>query len=107
MESYTGLTRDGFIPGAGPDMLQTVFEMEEGDVQVIAGTGSVFVLQLDTITPPDDADPQIAMIRQALQAQVTQSVATDISTLYSRALTLSAGISIDQAAINAVHAELP
>lgn len=107
VESYTGLTRDGFIPGARPTMLETIFQMDSGDVQVIEGIGAVFVVQLDAITPPDDADPQIAMIRQALQAQVTQTLATDISTLYSRALTLSAGISLDQAAINAVHAELP
>ena len=44
-------------------------------------------------------------LRESLQTQAAQAIAQDAFTLFTSALTAEAGITLDQAAINAVHAQ--
>jgi peptidyl-prolyl cis-trans isomerase D len=99
--------RDGFIANTPDSLLQAVFGMAEGDVQVIEAPGFVAVVRLDRIQPAATEGPDADALRAALDAQAEQAIAADAFNAFTAALTAAAGISIDQAAINAVHASLP
>lgn len=99
--------RDAFIAGTPESLLPDVFTMAEGDVRVIEAEGFVGVVRLDRILPAPTEGPDAEALKTALMAQAEQAIAADAFNAYTTALTSDAGISIDQAAINAVHASLP
>lgn len=96
--------RQGFVEGAPDTLMQAVFDMAQGDVRVIEGPGYTAVVQLDSISPAGD-DADAATLRDAIKVQAGQAIASDAFTLYTNALTAQAGITLDQNAINAVHAQ--
>lgn len=98
------LTRRDHRPDMPADFIETVFAMEEGEVRVIAGNGRVFLLRLDAIAPADPTDPDIARIAEALGAQVTADLGQDLFQLLADDIRTRAGVTLDQAALNAVHA---
>ena len=101
----TDADRRSFVEGAPPSLMQAVFAMKPGDLQVIEGPGFTALLRLDTITAaPVDGDAAKAE-RETLATGAQQAIASDAFTLYSNALTSEAGITLDQAVINAVHAQ--
>ncbi len=99
--------RDGFIADTPETLLPDVFTMAEGDVRVIEAEGFVAVVRLDRILPAASEGPDAEALKAALMAQAEQAIASDAFNAFTTALTSEAGISIDQAAINAVHASLP
>ncbi len=99
--------RDGFIAGTPDTLLPEVFTMAEGDVRVIEGADFVAVVRLDRIVPAASEGPDAEALKAALMAQAEQAIASDAFNAFTTALTAEAGISLDQAAINAVHASLP
>ncbi|MDZ4135786.1 MAG: peptidyl-prolyl cis-trans isomerase, partial [Paracoccaceae bacterium] len=50
------ITRDGFIEGAPPTLIQTIFSMQEGQVRVVEGPDYTAVLRLDSTTPAADLE---------------------------------------------------
>ena len=102
------LSRTTFVEGTPPEFLSTLFEMEIGDVRVIdngLGNGAL-VLRLDNTAPPDTSDPQVqAQLDQAGQA-AAQGIAQDIFDAYNAAVQTRTDVSINQAAIDAVNAQL-
>ena len=101
----TDADRRSFVEGAPSSLMQSVFTMKPGDLQVIEGPGFTGLLRLDSITAaPVDGDAARAE-RETLAAGAQQAIASDAFTLYSNALTSEAGITLDQAVINAVHAQ--
>lgn len=101
------IARDGFVADAPESLLPAVFKMAEGDVQVIEAEGFVGVVQLDRILPAASEGEDAAALQDALATQARQAIAQDAFAAFTNALTAGAGISLDQAAINAVHASLP
>ncbi|MEL7105480.1 MAG: SurA N-terminal domain-containing protein [Pseudomonadota bacterium] len=103
----TGLFRSGFIDGTPATFLPTLFEMVPGETRVIEAPGQAFVARLDAVHPPAEDDEDGAQIRAALSGQVAQSLANDLLIGFMEAARDSAGVDIDQAAINAVHSQFP
>lgn len=99
--------RDGSIPGAPAEVLETVFSLSPGEAAVVAADGYVGVVVLDGIVPGDPADAGQAQIRTAIASQAEQALADDALTLFTNALLAGAGITLDEAAIAAVHAQIP
>jgi peptidyl-prolyl cis-trans isomerase D len=99
-------TREGFIEGAPPSLLPAVFQMAQGDVRVIEADGFVGIVQLDSIQPADTDSPDAIAVRGGLSAQIEQAISQDAFQLFSTALTAEAGITMNDAAINAVHAQV-
>ena len=106
VEEATQITRDTFVDGVPPAMIARAFAMAPGETEIVDGENAVFLLQLDTVEGPDENDARITILRQALAAQAGQSLASDLVLLYARALTDSAGISFNDAALNAVHSQV-
>lgn len=99
------ITRQGFVEGTPPALIEAVFAMAPGELRVIEAPGFTGLVQLNSITPADPASAEMVAAREALAQQVEQGLAQDAFALFSAGLTGAAGISLDQAAINAVHAQ--
>lgn len=100
------MTRRDYRPEAPAEFIDTVFDMNEGDVRVIEGQGRLFVLRLDSIAPPasDTEDEDLARLRSALQDQVAADLGQDLFQVLAEDIRARAGVELDQAALNAVHA---
>ncbi|KJS43981.1 MAG: peptidylprolyl isomerase [Roseovarius sp. BRH_c41] len=102
----TNMTRRDYRPEAPAEFIDTVFDMEEGEVRVIEGEGRLFVLRLDSIAPPaeDAEDEDLARLRSALQDQVAGDLGQDLFQVLANDIRARAGVELNQAALNAVHA---
>lgn len=100
----TEITRRDYQPDAPPDFIETVFAMDQGEVRVIEGAGRIHVLRLDAILPPAEEDADLARLKTALQDQVAADLGQDMFQLLTEAIRQRAGVTLDQAALNAVHA---
>lgn len=98
-----GITRDGFVEQVPADFMTTLFAMDAGAMQVIASPELVGILRLDTVIPAE-AGEDAAALKGAIAAQIEQALAQDAFSLFAVAQGQKAGLSLDQAAIDAVHA---
>ncbi len=67
MRQETEIRRDGFIPDAPMDLLDTVFEMSQGDIAVHEGETDAYIVRLDEIGHPRSDDTQSAGQRSFIQ----------------------------------------
>lgn len=107
LEVDRGLTRDAFILATPAEFIPRVFEMEIDRVEVIEDAGQVFVVRLDAVRTPDPDAPEAQALKAAFAEETAQGLATDLLGAFSAAATAEAGVTIDRAAINAVHAQFP
>lgn len=104
-ESIAALRRDGFVDGLPPALLERAFAAEPGTVISGAGQGeAAFVLRVDAVTAADLAADDVAAALTQARGAVAQGMAQDIFEGYGQAVQNAAGLSVNQAAINAVHA---
>ncbi|WP_281982012.1 SurA N-terminal domain-containing protein [Thalassorhabdomicrobium marinisediminis] len=99
-----GLTRRGFINGAPRDFMARVFEMEVGEVRVLPNDGAAVIVRLDDISAADTGDEAYTAEVDAVAEQAGEGIAQDIYELYTRAVQVRTDVQINDAAINAVHA---
>lgn len=95
------------IDGAPSSLMQDVFGLAEGAVMVVDDTGFVAVLRLDRILPAATEGEEAVARRAELASGFAQSIAADAFEAYTTVVTDEAGISLDQAAVEAVNASLP
>gem|GEM_PF-6859280 len=100
------IDRQGYVKDAPEDLLKAVFEMAQGEVRAVEAPGFAAVVQLDSISaaPTDTEDAKT--LREAIASNASKAIGDDVMALYTNALTNAAGITLDQAAINAVHAQI-
>jgi peptidyl-prolyl cis-trans isomerase D len=103
-QTEEALRRQGSILGAPERLVTRVFAMQPGENSLIEGFGAVFLVRLDAINAPDVEDADTAQLRDALREQLSASVAQDIYRAYTQTLRSTAGVTIDETALNAVHA---
>lgn len=99
-----GQTRTGFLPGLPANALDRVFGMDGPGVITLPHEGSAIVIRLDVIDAPDlDSEESLAILG-AVEQQVSSGLSTDLYQALARDIQTRVGISIDQQALNAVHA---
>ena len=106
VETPEAATRSGTIADAPPALLQGVFAMQPGQVRVIEAPDFTAVVRLDTVTPGATDGPDAAALKASIAAQANQALSQDAMALYTGALTQGAGISINDSAVAAVHAQI-
>lgn len=99
-------TRDAFVEGAPEGTVATAFQMTEAEVRLVEGPDFVGLMQLDAITPAPKTGDEAEAIRAALSAQVAQSISQDAFQLFSTGLVAETGVTLNDAAINAVNAQM-
>ena len=104
------ITRDGFVEGLPEGGVEALFGMAEGESLALAGSGeeaTAHVMRLSSVALPAAGDEAAAQMRAALDSQARQGIAQDALELFTRAIEDEAGVSLNSAAINAVHAQMP
>ncbi|MBL3568852.1 hypothetical protein BV509_09025 [Rhodovulum sulfidophilum] len=101
--SESALSRGGLMPQPLSDALFALGA--EGDTAVVPSGDEVWLIRLDAILPPDGNDPGAEALRQSIASQASQGIAQDLYSSFAQAVITAAGLSLDQAAINAVHAQ--
>jgi peptidyl-prolyl cis-trans isomerase D len=99
--------RNGTVAGAPDTLLADVFKMTEGQAKAVVAPDFVAVVKLDKILPAATEGKDATALKASLEAQAAQAISADAFAAFSAALTADAGITIDQAAINAIHTSLP
>ncbi|SIO24441.1 peptidyl-prolyl cis-trans isomerase D [Rhodovulum sp. ES.010] len=103
VEHEEALSRGGLTPAP---LSEALFALEDaGRTAVVAVGESAWLIRLDAILPPDETEPGAAFLRESLAAQAGQGIAQDLYLYFAEALVNSAGLSLEQAALNAVHAQ--
>lgn len=105
--SQSGLTRRDFLEDLPPSIMEQAFALDPGKATIIDGIEDIFLVRLDVVQEPDPNDPTAAFLRNTLGQQAAQAMAQDIVIQVARAVQAEEGISVDQAAINAVHVQMP
>lgn len=100
------VTRRGYIEGTPATFLTDIFGMTTGEVKVIDNTTNVIIVRLDNITPPNNEDPQTLAEKQVAADTAAAGISQDIFAAFSTAVQLRTDVNINQAALNAVHAQL-
>jgi peptidyl-prolyl cis-trans isomerase D len=103
-QTAPGITRQAFQPGTPPDFVQTVFDMEVGDVTLLPGDARVFILRLDAISAPDTTNVDLERLRSGLADAAANDIAQDLYQALADDIRGRVGITLDQQALNAVHA---
>lgn len=99
------IARDGFVEDAPPTLIEAVFALDRGGLRVIEGPDFVGLVRVDDIIAAAPDGPEAVALKAALAAQLEQSIAQDALALFANASSTEAGITLDQTAINAVHAQ--
>jgi len=107
MSDETDITRTSFVAGTSAEFLIEVFKMAKGDILVVPNQDAVQIVRLDDILPPNPEDENLATQRETLESATERGIANDILGAFAAAVQADAGISLDQAAINAVHVNIP
>ena len=98
------VTRSAFQPDAPPEFIDTVFGMSDGEVKILDGDGRIFVLRLDGTLPPDAENEELVRLRDAVGNDASTGLAQDIFQVLANDIRSRTGITLDQHALNAVHA---
>jgi peptidyl-prolyl cis-trans isomerase D len=100
------IRRQDFIPDAAPTLVAQVFRLSQpGDTVLVPGAERAFIARLDAVNPAARDQPDTGILLQIIEQTVAQSITQDLFEAYGQALQADAGIRLDQAVINAVHAQ--
>ncbi|SEK86406.1 peptidyl-prolyl cis-trans isomerase [Pacificibacter marinus] len=108
VETFDAITRQDYISTMPDGFIDTVFApgLAKGATTLIEGQGRVVIARIDDVLPPEDTADNTA-IADSYIASAAQSAAQDVVAAFSSALRTREGISINQTAVDAVHAQLP
>lgn len=106
-ESFADVTRLDRLPQMPAAMLDSIFSASAGTPVVqAAGTGVLLAL-VQGSQPADEGDEQTRRLTGVIDERIGNGLAQDVFNYFARALQTESGISLNQAAIDAVHASLP
>jgi peptidyl-prolyl cis-trans isomerase D len=108
LETFDNITRQDFIDTMPDGFIDAVFAagLDANTTTLIQGNGVVGIAHIDAVSPPE-ATPENTAIADSYIAAAAQGAAQDVITAFSTALRNREGLSINQTAIDAVHAQLP
>lgn len=103
-ETLADVTRLDRQPQLPPSMLQSLLSGAEGTPVLHVANGQGLLALIGPTEAPDPQDSRTSGLASAIDQQIGQSLAQDVFTYFARALQAEAGISLNQSAIDAVHA---
>lgn len=106
VEVVQALPRGGAVTGAPASLLATVFGMEQGQVRPVTERGFNALVRLDAVIAANHAAPEAERVKSQVLAQFSQQMGQDAFALFATALEQSARITLDEAVIAAVHAQM-
>ncbi|WP_089897774.1 peptidyl-prolyl cis-trans isomerase [Loktanella fryxellensis] len=102
----SNLTRGAFVADAPQNLMQTVFQMSAGEVRALPTDTGAIVVRLDAETPADlTAERQVAQAAD-IAAQAAAGLSQDLFEVYAAAVRSRTDVTVDQAAVAAINAQL-
>lgn len=103
-ETIDTLRRSDVIAAAPNGFLGTAFDTAEGAVAHVSAAGEDAVLRVDAITKGSPDSEELAAPRAQLDQSLSQAIANDIFGAFARDVQVNTDVTVDRAAIDAVHA---
>ena len=100
-----GLLRTAYIDGTPANFMNEVFQMEPGELRIIANGGTVLVVRFEEELPPEES-ADLEALRVNLGTQLNQALSLELFNAFVQDAQSRAGPQIDQRALDAVHASL-
>ncbi|MGC8204025.1 peptidyl-prolyl cis-trans isomerase [Aliiroseovarius sp. PTFE2010] len=104
------LQRTGFLDDTPDGLVEDLFDAAQGTPLVrsgvIEGDPQVTIAIVDAIKPATEDNADAARLRTQIASQANQSVANDLLSAFSAAVRADAGVTLNQAALNAVHSQM-
>ena len=98
--------RSGFVENTPSTLVSDVFTLDTGKTIIVAGSESIFIAQLNQINAYDSSTADNQALQNAIQQQIDAQLGNDLLTVFSNALRDTAGVSINQPAINQINVQL-
>ena len=105
-DNVASATRSAKLTAVPADVLASAFTLKPGEIAKVDAKGIVALVRLDGIKPAELTSDAAKADMDKLASEAGQSVAQDAYELFSTAMTTQGGLTIDQAAINAVQARM-
>lgn len=102
-----GVTRNDFLEDLPAGLLPSLFEMAPGDVTLIEGEDTLVLVRLDQIRPADLTEQTAVAVRERLNGEIAEAMAQDLLGQFAQSVQSEVGITVNDAALNAVHTQLP
>ena len=102
----SGIRRDSFLDGAPATLVARAFALDPDTWDVIETASGAAILRLDAVHAAV-LDDEARAAKDGFAANAAQTYAQDLLDLFTVAVQNRAGLSLEQAAINAVHAQIP
>lgn len=103
-EGYAAVTRLDRVGDLSPVLAEAIHGASAGQTVIRASGGQVQLALITAAEPPDPQDAQTAELVSAIDREIGGALAMDVFAYFARALEQEAGIRLNQAAIDAVHA---
>lgn len=101
------IRRDGLIENAPAELVSEVFKMKQGEIKVVSDANVVAIVRLNEIVPFDESSEENAPLLQSVSQQYSRLIGVDVFEAFTNALQDEAGITLNQALINAIHTQIP
>ncbi|MCR8725569.1 peptidylprolyl isomerase [Frigidibacter sp. ROC022] len=101
------LTRDAYLADVPTGLVAKAFELAPGTAARIdgtEGTPTVALVRTDEVLPPDPENTDLLAAREEYARQMDDQLTGDLVDAFTAAVRETAGIKIDEAAVNAVNA---
>ncbi|ARU00580.1 peptidylprolyl isomerase [Yoonia vestfoldensis] len=102
----SNLTRRSFVEGTPEGFNEVVFALTPGEARVVDAGNGALILRLDAITAADPTATDQAAQRAAITQSIGAGIAQDLFDAYAQAVQQSTRITINQATVDAVNAQL-
>ena len=103
---FADFARGGIIADTPAEVANEAFSLPEGGAAVVATPGRVHLVSVTAVHAADAAGEEVVAMREVIETQVGQSLAADMFQLFAQGIEARAGIRLNPAAINAVHAQM-
>lgn len=100
------VTRSDFLADLPANVIEEAFALDYSESTLVSAQDRVLILQLDNINPANLEAAESESLRNIISLQATQSLAQEIYESYAAQIRTGAAISINQQAVNAVHAQM-
>ena len=96
-----GAERTSFEPGIPSGLVGEIFKLDVGGVKVFEHPSGAAIARLSEIRKYDRDSPETLEMKEALELQASRDIGFDVFHVYADAIRFDAGMSLDQAIIDA------
>lgn len=101
-----GLRRSDFLEGTPPGFVEGVFGMAPDEVRVVPYPDGAIVVALQAVNAADMADPAVIAEKAAIARDLAQGINRDLFDAFALTIQLDTEISLDEAAIASINAQM-